>query len=524
MLNDASLRLQRDRFVGFAFAGGDLLLETDLDGCITYVAGAAQTMSGQSDDHLIGKTLPDLVIPELRAKTTDFLAAVSTKGRAMPFRMGFDGIGGRWLVLSGHSSPDRPGVLQLSFRFDLPSLPERDPLIEENAFKNQVLEHLQSSDQASTLTMLDLSELEDWSEEAASACRNEIGKSLSELCCEDSASGWLDDGILGIMQKTEMDVDALEATIRTHSKIADPNGIGLTPKASSISLESGDLHPSEAGQALLYAINRFAETKGEGFRIGSLQDGFDVMVKDTVKRVVEVRETVDNDSIELNFQPIVDLKTGQIHHYEVLSRLTNGKSPFDLVCFAEQVGLIADFDLMVCRRVVAMLDDRRRWRKPTPLAINLSARSMESRAFAEGLMTLLAKFPSMRGQIMFELTESAAITDPEPVANLIEKLRKRTYKVCLDDFGSGAAAFHYLRSFSFDYVKVDGLYVRSTGRRDQSILRGMAALCKELGVVSVAEMVESKTQADRLQRLGFDLGQGYHFGRPSPDLPDTAPN
>jgi len=224
------------------------------------------------------------------------------------------------------------------------------------------------------------------------------------------------------------------------------------------------------------------------------------------------------------FQPIVDLKTGQIHHYEVLSRLTNGKSPFDLVCFAEQVGLIADFDLMVCRRVVAMLDDRRRWRKPTPLAINLSARSMESRAFAEGLMTLLAKFPSMRGQIMFELTESAAITDPEPVANLIEKLRKRTYKVCLDDFGSGAAAFHYLRSFSFDYVKVDGLYVRSTGRRDQSILRGMAALCKELGVVSVAEMVESKTQADRLQRLGFDLGQGYHFGRPSPDLPDTAPN
>lgn len=520
MQNDASLRLQRDRFVGFAFAGGDLLLETDLDGCITYVAGAAQTMSGQSDDDLIGKALPDLVIPELRQKTTDFLETVNAKGRAIPFRMGFDGIGGRWLVLSGHSSAERPGVLQLSLRFDLPSLPERNPLTAAHAFKNQVLEHLQSSDESSTLTMLDLSELEGWSDEAASACRSEIGKSLKELCSEESASGWLDDGILGIMQKAEMDVDALEATIRTHSKIADPNGIGLTPKAISISLESGDLHPSEAGQALLYAINRFAETKGEGFRIGSLQDGFDTMVKDTVKRVVEVRETVDNDNIELNFQPIVDLKTGRTHHYEVLSRLTNGKSPFDLVCFAEQVGLIADFDLMVCRRVIAMLDGRRR--KSIPLAINLSARSMESRAFAQGLMTLLAKFPEMRGQVMFELTESAAITDPEPVANLIEKLRNKTYKVCLDDFGSGAAAFHYLRAFSFDYVKVDGIYVRSTGRRDQSILRGMAALCKELGVISVAEMVESKSQADRLQRLGFDLGQGYYFGRPSPDLPDAA--
>lgn len=122
---------------------------------------------------------------------------------------------------------------------------------------------------------------------------------------------------------------------------------------------------------------------------------------------------------------------------------------------------------------------------------------------------------------MFELTESAAITDPEPVANLIERLRKMTYKVCLDDFGSGAAAFHYLRAFSFDYVKIDGIYIRSTGRRDQSILKGMAALCQELGVTSVAEMIESKMQAERLQRLGINLGQGYYFGRPTPNLPDA---
>jgi EAL domain-containing protein (putative c-di-GMP-specific phosphodiesterase class I) len=517
MQNDASLRLQRDRFVGFAFAGGDLLLETDSKGTITYVAGAAQTMSGRAEDGLIGKSLADLVIPELREKTAEFLKTVGTRGRAFPCRIGFDGIGGRWLIMSGHSGGERPGVLQLSFRFDLPNLPDGNQLIEADVFKNQVLEHLQSSDPESTLTMLDLSELEGWSDEAASSCRNEIGRCLRELCNEESTTGWLDDGVLGIMQSEQMDVDALEATVRTHSKIADPNGVGLTPKAASISLDAGDLHPSEAGQALLYAINRFAETKGDGFRIGSLQHGFDAMVKETVKRVVEVRETVDNDDIELNFQPIVDLKTGRAHHYEVLSRLTNGKSPFDLVCFAEQIGMIADFDLMVCRRVIAILDERRQ--KGIPLAVNLSARSMESRAFTQGLMTLLTSFPEMRGQIMFELTESAAITEPEPVANLIDKLRKMSYKVCLDDFGSGAAAFHYLRAFSFDYVKIDGLYVRSTGKRDQSILKGMVALCHELGVKSVAEMIESKLQAERLQRLGIDLGQGYHFGRPAPNLP-----
>ena len=204
------------------------------------------------------------------------------------------------------------------------------------------------------------------------------------------------------------------------------------------------------------------------------------MVKDTLARVIEVRETVENDDIELNFQPIVDLKNGQTHHYEVLSRLKNGKSPFDLVCFAEQVGLIADFDLMVCRRVIAMLDALDN--ACVPLAINLSARSMESQAFGQALLALLSRFPRTRGHVMFELTESAAITNPEPVAELINTLRKRSFKICLDDFGSGAAAFHYLRAFSFDYVKIDGMYVRSTGRRDHGILKGMTALCRELGV------------------------------------------
>ena len=516
---DASLRLQRDRFIGFAFAGGDLLLETDLEGRIAYVAGAAQTISGRTEADLNGQILSELIMPELREQTVEFLQTIGARGRAMPCRIGFDGIGGRWLIMSGHSSEDRPGILQLSFRYELPSLPDPAPFIDADAFKNQVLDSLQSENPASNLTMLDLSELDDWSDEAASSCRQEIGKSLKALCSEDSTTGWLDDGVLGIMQSADIDIDALEAAVKTQSKMADPKGIGLTAKTASLPLASGDLHPSEAGQALLYAINRFAETKGTGFRVGSLQDGFDAMVADTVKRVVQVRETVDNDDIELNFQPIVDLKSGIPRHYEVLSRLTNGQSPFDLVCFAEQVGLITEFDLMVCRRVIAMLHERNR--KTIPLAINLSARSMESRVFAQGLMTLLATFPHMRGQIMFELTESAAITDPEPVANLIERLRKMTYKVCLDDFGSGAAAFHYLRAFSFDYVKIDGIYIRSTGRRDQSILKGMAALCQELGVTSVAEMIESKMQAERLQRLGINLGQGYYFGRPTPNLPDA---
>ncbi|MEM7045324.1 MAG: EAL domain-containing protein, partial [Pseudomonadota bacterium] len=388
------------------------------------------------------------------------------------------------------------------------------------AFKNRLIEHLQLSDKASTLTMLDLSELGGWSEEAAASCRHEISKSLAHVCAEDSTTGWLDDGVLGIVQQADMDLEALETTVRTHAKIADPKGVGITPKAASLSMDTGGLNPGDAAQALLYAINQFAETKGQGFSIDSLKEGFDKMVQETVRRVVEVRETVSNDDVELNFQPIVDLRTGHAHHWEVLSRLKNGQSPFDLVCFAEQVGLIAEFDLMVCRRVIAMLDAHQD--RGVPLAVNLSARSMESRAFGQALLTLIAKFPRICGKLMFELTETAAITDPEPVAQLINALRQRSLKMCLDDFGSGASAFHYLRAFPFDYVKIDGMYVRSSAKRDRGILKGMTALCRELGVVSVAEMIETKFQADRLRRLGIDLGQGYFFGKPVSTLTSLA--
>ena len=267
---EAILRQQRDRFIGFAFAGGDLLVETDLAGQISYVAGAAQTISGQSEDAMIGRKLTDLVLPELAEGTAAFLEELVTKGRAAPCRIGFAGVGGRWLIMAGHAGGDRHDVLQLSFRADLPAIAENRSILDADVFKNQLIDRLQPSDQASTLTMLDLSELETWSEDAAESCRSEIGKSLESLCGKDSTTGWLDDGVLGIVQDVDMDVEALQATIRTHSKIADPKGVGLTPRAASLSMNSTGLPPGDASQTLLYAINRFAETKGEGFSINSL--------------------------------------------------------------------------------------------------------------------------------------------------------------------------------------------------------------------------------------------------------------
>jgi EAL domain-containing protein (putative c-di-GMP-specific phosphodiesterase class I) len=100
-------------------------------------------------------------------------------------------------------------------------------------------------------------------------------------------------------------------------------------------------------------------------------------------------------------------------------------------------------------------------------------------------------------------------------------LQTRGVRICLDDFGAGAASFHYLNALPADFVKIDGRYVRNAtaNRRDRAFLKAIAKLCRELGTATIAEMVETEAQAAAMTDLGIGYGQGYLFGRPSPDLP-----
>jgi len=126
----------------------------------------------------------------------------------------------------------------------------------------------------------------------------------------------------------------------------------------------------------------------------------------------------------------------------------------------------------------------------------------------------------VRGQLMFEVTESSKITDLPAVNAFLQRLRRAGHKVCLDDFGSGAAAFQYLRALQVDVVKIDGGYVKNAcatpeGKR---FLMAMAGLLRELGITTIAEMVEDEKHLEVIKDCGFRFGQGYLFGRPSVDI------
>ena len=134
---------------------------------------------------------------------------------------------------------------------------------------------------------------------------------------------------------------------------------------------------------------------------------------------------------------------------------------------------------------------------------------------------MLSECPALRPNVILEITESATLADLDAASRIVAEIRGDGHAVCLDDFGAGASSFPYLQALHIDYVKIDGAYVRRAmgERRDRQILEGMIWLCRRLGVKTVAEMVETEAQANALQGLGVELGQGWLYGKPGPDLP-----
>jgi EAL domain-containing protein (putative c-di-GMP-specific phosphodiesterase class I) len=152
------------------------------------------------------------------------------------------------------------------------------------------------------------------------------------------------------------------------------------------------------------------------------------------------------------------------------------------------------------------------------IAANISARSLGSERFVIELAWLCGDTAALRPRLLLELTETHQITDFDQVNGALAQLRRLGHKVCLDDFGAGACSLEYLRRLDVDYVKIDGRYVQelAAGSRDAMILKHVVGLCDEMGVPTIAEMIETRQAAGICKDLGVTLGQGWVFSKPLP--------
>ena len=240
--------------------------------------------------------------------------------------------------------------------------------------------------------------------------------------------------------------------------------------------------------------------------------------------LAQVRAALDDPQrMSMHYQPIIDLSTKKIVHYEALLRLLdeNGNlcNAGDLVKTCEVFGLIERLDRAVIARC---LDQVRFLPEDAGMAINLSGKSigdLDLLQFIEDRIDALGIDPS---RVIFELTETAAFHNIGEARYFVQRIKSLGCRFALDDFGVGFSSFYYIKELDFDYLKLDGSFIAKLTHspQDQVFVRAMVEISKVFGLSVIAEWIEDRQTADMLHDFGVTLGQGYYFGKPLP-LPLT---
>ncbi len=237
-----------------------------------------------------------------------------------------------------------------------------------------------------------------------------------------------------------------------------------------------------------------------------------------------IRRALVERRLFLVFQPIVDLQTGIISHYESLIRMRGLNNeviePEQFIPVAERVGLIHRIDLWVIEQSIDFLATLSSTLKNISLAINLSSLAFQDENLLPTIKEKLDLTWVDPKRIIFEITETVAVNKVEQTQDLIKKIRELGCKFALDDFGAGFCSYSYLKSFSIEYIKIDGQFIRNlvNDEMDQVLVKSMVDVANKLGKKTIAEFVETPATVKKLTELGVNMGQGYIFGRPHTQL------
>jgi diguanylate cyclase (GGDEF)-like protein len=238
--------------------------------------------------------------------------------------------------------------------------------------------------------------------------------------------------------------------------------------------------------------------------------------------ISELREAIDDGSLEVHYQPKADLRTGHVAGVEALVRWRHPErgliAPDEFIPLAEHTGLITPLTVHV---LTAALAQCRAWSDagiPLDVAVNLSPRNLAEAELPELVARLLAEAGVGPDRLKLEITESSIMADPLRARDVLTRLDAMGVGLAIDDFGTGYSSLSYLSELPVNEIKIDRSFVRNmqTSSGDAFIVRATIDLGRNLGLVVVAEGVEDEEMWARLGELGCDTAQGYFLSRPVP--------
>ncbi len=240
----------------------------------------------------------------------------------------------------------------------------------------------------------------------------------------------------------------------------------------------------------------------------------------------DLDNALKHHQLHLNFQPQVRVADGTVDTVEALIRWTHPEHgpvpPNEFIGLAEQTDLIGPLTDRVLRLATQMLASHHGG--TYRLAVNVSARSLQDRQFADNVLGVLAESGFSPRRLELEVTERALVSNVERTIYTIDKLRRHGIRIAIDDFGVGYSSFQTLRLLDVDRVKIDRDFIKEliTQPRDRLIVASVIQLAHDLGLDVVAEGVENQRVWQELTRMRCDLVQGYGIAVPMayPELRD----
>ncbi|WP_373020527.1 putative bifunctional diguanylate cyclase/phosphodiesterase [Thiomicrorhabdus sp.] len=234
-----------------------------------------------------------------------------------------------------------------------------------------------------------------------------------------------------------------------------------------------------------------------------------------------LRMALPRNEFQINYQPQICAESGQIVGAEALLRWHHPElgtiSPMEFIPVAEQSGQILGIGQWVLRTALQQLktwiDDGH---PPFVMAVNLSAVQFRQKELPEQVMHILSETGVPPKYLELELTESVAMSDPEAAIEMINKLGTHGIKIAIDDFGTGYSSLSYLKRFNATKLKIDKSFVRdlTIDAEDRAIVKAIISLAQNLGLMTIAEGVETVEQLEFLKQEQCEEIQGYYFSHP----------
>ncbi|MBQ0991403.1 bifunctional diguanylate cyclase/phosphodiesterase [Micromonospora sp. PSH03] len=236
----------------------------------------------------------------------------------------------------------------------------------------------------------------------------------------------------------------------------------------------------------------------------------------------DLRRALDQDELEVYFQPKVTLRDRRLVGVECLARWEHPAhgtvAPEDFVAVAEHTGQLSRLTEVVLREGLRRSRDWALADQPLPIAVNLSARTLIDRDFPDRVQELLTEYKVPAQRLTLEITESGVLDGTDRPIPTLQRLRDLGVRLSVDDFGTGDSSLAHLRRLPVHEVKVDRSFVQgmATDPGDLAIVNAVVTLSQQFGLAVVAEGVESELTLELLQDIGCEIGQGFLFSRPLP--------